>query len=648
MAWSAGTITSATPYAALSQKIKDLISGGSGIANWSFVENIPAGTQPGQTGTTGYSIDVFRCRGAATLYKRLVQTNMVNGQDTTNTTSYVFTLGAAAPQAVPAASRFMIVAVVNVTSAGTDAADPTGVTMNGTNPPTFTKIKSQASGSSSPNKIIKATLWIGKTDGTFVAAGTPQITVSFGSTQQGCMCIAEQFEGCDLTLGADAVDGTGATKIGIQVVGNGGTTSPAAHSATLASYLGPQSIGYVVAAQTASGGTYTNGVEAGWTPTVISAGSITELSMATPATHMIAAVRPDYDDTSPTLTISSTTSMTDWVCIAFEFQRTTDATSVTNPNDAGKDWYFMLEIPTTDNGSTASNTNCAENYDLNKFFAGVAASSAAATPVLPNYRRDETLRLYNSATGNNRANQAHQTLNTTGFSYWIKITPNGILIATRVASAEATNGAMLLDSFVTNATDALPLIHFCEQAAGNVYTRLPGVTAANSAQWQITTVPWTTPVVDAFTTQAANAQDLWANSKCHAARVFSVHTPGRSTVNAITSGYGRGLWKTDYLCMNPGAGTIQLGDRLSIGTSNLTSGTLVTGKTYKIVTYVAGDDFTNVGGTNVTGNVFTATGTTPTTWTNGSTLIELNYVVVGNATWGSTGSIALMLVTKDT
>uniref|UniRef100_A0A6M3JVJ3 Putative pectate lyase n=1 Tax=viral metagenome TaxID=1070528 RepID=A0A6M3JVJ3_9ZZZZ len=52
-----------------------------------------------------------------------------------------------------------------------------------------------------------------------------------------------------------------------------------------------------------------------------------------------------------------------------------------------------------------------------------------------------------------------------------------------------------------------------------------------------------------------------------------------------------------------------------------TSGTLESGVTYNITTYVAGDDFTNVGAaSNATGVSFTATGTTPTDWTNGSTL----------------------------
>lgn len=69
----------------------------------------------------------------------------------------------------------------------------------------------------------------------------------------------------------------------------------------------------------------------------------------------------------------------------------------------------------------------------------------------------------------------------------------------------------------------------------------------------------------------------------------------------------------------PSAGTFYL----KVG-SSLTSGSLSSGKRYLIVSYVSGDSFTNVGaGSNATGTVFTASGTTPTTWTNGSSLIEI-------------------------
>jgi len=52
-----------------------------------------------------------------------------------------------------------------------------------------------------------------------------------------------------------------------------------------------------------------------------------------------------------------------------------------------------------------------------------------------------------------------------------------------------------------------------------------------------------------------------------------------------------------------------------------TSGVLAIGKRYIIDTFVAGDSFTNVGAaSNASGVEFTATGTTPTTWTNSSSL----------------------------
>ena len=55
-------------------------------------------------------------------------------------------------------------------------------------------------------------------------------------------------------------------------------------------------------------------------------------------------------------------------------------------------------------------------------------------------------------------------------------------------------------------------------------------------------------------------------------------------------------------------------------TNTQTSGSLIVDFTYRIILYVTGDDFTNVGGSNLTGAVFVATGTTPTVWTNGSQL----------------------------
>ncbi len=53
----------------------------------------------------------------------------------------------------------------------------------------------------------------------------------------------------------------------------------------------------------------------------------------------------------------------------------------------------------------------------------------------------------------------------------------------------------------------------------------------------------------------------------------------------------------------------------------LTTGSLVSGAQYLIVSYGAGDDFTNLGAdSNAEDVIFTATGTTPAVWTNGTIL----------------------------
>lgn len=71
---------------------------------------------------------------------------------------------------------------------------------------------------------------------------------------------------------------------------------------------------------------------------------------------------------------------------------------------------------------------------------------------------------------------------------------------------------------------------------------------------------------------------------------------------------------------------IEMGESINGTTHDLdpiTEGPLEIGTNYIIKKYFFGDDFLNVGAsTNTEGYVFTATGTTPTTWTNGSTLVK--------------------------
>jgi hypothetical protein len=72
---------------------------------------------------------------------------------------------------------------------------------------------------------------------------------------------------------------------------------------------------------------------------------------------------------------------------------------------------------------------------------------------------------------------------------------------------------------------------------------------------------------------------------------------------------------------------------LKDGGPDILAGPLTVGETYKITTFGAGDDFTNIGAANVVDNVFTATGTTPTTWTNGS-IVKAVGLSFGNAVNG--------------
>lgn len=85
----------------------------------------------------------------------------------------------------------------------------------------------------------------------------------------------------------------------------------------------------------------------------------------------------------------------------------------------------------------------------------------------------------------------------------------------------------------------------------------------------------------------------------------------------------------------------QVGD----GTSTQNSGVLTIGRRYAIITFEEGDDFTDVanvvsGTINTTECQFIATGTTPTSWSNGSTLRDTSAPVatvlentIGNIVW---------------
>jgi len=93
---------------------------------------------------------------------------------------------------------------------------------------------------------------------------------------------------------------------------------------------------------------------------------------------------------------------------------------------------------------------------------------------------------------------------------------------------------------------------------------------------------------------------------------------GTSAANFITTNAVNGASVPNY--NNGPLGNLH-SNAIRTEPSYQTSGLLIVGQMYTIYNFVAGDDFTNVGAAaNATKQTFIATGTTPTTWTNSSTI----------------------------
>ncbi|MEA3188082.1 MAG: hypothetical protein QOD99_1912, partial [Chthoniobacter sp.] len=106
-----------------------------------------------------------------------------------------------------------------------------------------------------------------------------------------------------------------------------------------------------------------------------------------------------------------------------------------------------------------------------------------------------------------------------------------------------------------------------------------------------------------------------------------------------------GIRNWDYVDLSTAAVRVAIGkaDKTpTVGTFFLktgsahTSGLLTSGKRYLISAFIAGDVFTNLGAaSNATGVIFTATGTTPITWTNASTLYEITADLAFDASYSA-------------
>ena len=555
MAWDEGVILDDAPWERLSEKVKALC-GTAGAETWELLERVPAGTGEGQSGSDAYAVDVFRCNGTNLKYRPVSHVNLLNAGNTTDATSFAF-----AGVGAMSANRFYTIAIHNTKAS--NANTPVSVTLDGANAPTFTKV-ADAEGVHASN-ILRASVWIGKSGANAPTGTTLTVNFGAGNTQTACLVIMDEWTGLDLSLGTTGVDATGATQIAVQV-GGGAGTGTTSHSGELAApCLGRKSVVYSAAGCTATTGTYTQ--PAGWWRT-----NGTTASVATPNIRGKAAMRIDNEETSMTWTHSTTTSLTSWIVVLIELQRGTFETEFEHLNDAGQDWYFMIEQPVGLTGNYC--LNAGERYDAGyKYFSSMIASPAAtAVPVGSGYWRSIHFTNYSNVEGNGRTTTLAGTVITTGFNYWIKMARNGVVIATRGAGTEYTVGFMLIDSLVTGIPDPVPLISIrSATTAGNIgaaFTNLPGVTVSpgtTTTGWQLLTTGWTTPLVSPTTSQAAGAQDLWADSKVHIGRIFVAHSGGNSsgTGGAADRGYARGLIKSDFLGMSQG-GNVQYGDTMTI------------------------------------------------------------------------------------
>jgi hypothetical protein len=553
MTWDAGTITDAAPWAALSTKIKALC-GDAGAENWEFLENVPAGTGIGQSGSASYALDVFVCRGTNSRPNDVGYVNKLSASDTNAgaSTSIVFA-------GVSALAANKVFTVVVTSTKATACNDPSSVVLDGADAPTFTMISSKIGGDATG--IVKVSVWMGKS-GADAPAGT-NLTVTWAAAQTSSCVSLDEWTGLDDTLAVTGIDASGATQICVQA-GTASGTNQTAQPVTVGALLNAGSCLFMMNTQTASTGTYTP--PTGWISSAVTK------TVATPASCLRTYLRPDAESVTGSATLSSATSETSWAAITLELQRSTLATAYGTLSDASRDWFFVIEIPAVD-GAVNSSIGAFERYDPAagmKVFSSPCPTSGVGNPGGTGYWKITGWYSYTDVAYLNRTNLAFQALNTSGFNYWIKMTRNALVFATRVGANELMTGAQLVDTFVANVTDAVPLVT-CKMlgTAGqtNTFASLPGVatvSGSSTLSWTAVVQGWTQALRQANTYNLANAYDLWQDSKIHVGRLFVWHGDGTTATDAASYGFARGLYKTDFLAVSNAGGTVNLGDTITI------------------------------------------------------------------------------------
>jgi hypothetical protein len=243
------------------------------------------------------------------------------------------------------------------------------------------------------------------------------------------------------------------------------------------------------------------------------------------------------------------------------------AGSSTDANAAGVDFYigFMYTSAT----GQINTVIVAEDYSpiaagSNKaMFRRIAPlPQTGTTPDATNFTFTETYGTANSFTGN-VPSLGNSALATTGYSYWVKLTNNFMLVTTRSGTTTTSFYIGLMDS-LTSVTDTMPLVAL--GSGSGAFTRLPSVTAGAGGvgMWGAGIGPWTTPIQIGFAGDESNTttNDKWLSGKIVVERCVIVHCV--TAANVTTYGCWRGLLKSDVLMM-ASSNNVQVGDTITIG-----------------------------------------------------------------------------------
>ncbi len=203
-------------------------------------------------------------------------------------------------------------------------------------------------------------------------------------------------------------------------------------------------------------------------------------------------------------------------------------------------------------------------------------------------------------------------MTTSGTSSWNPARDVVIKRALRMVGAYASSGNPRPEQ-INDANDVLNMMLKEWQLDGFLWLRIYGTLFLNKGQRQYNLAPTTYTGFSHCTTSYAQTTTS-AAAIVGASSVTLTSATGFASCGFIGVGTASGLLEWFYLGLT--------GSTAYLFSKTLqTAGTITNGVKYLIQDYVVGDDFTNIGAaSNATGVMFTSTGTTPTTWTKGSSL----------------------------